>query len=374
MTRHPWGVYVHVPWCRRRCPYCAFYVDTRTEIPWTAYVGRVLREWEVRRLDGRPDTLFLGGGTPSRMPTDELGRLVAGIGAAEVSAEANPEDVTDAWLAGAIAAGVHRLSLGVQTFNPAFARLLFRTATVPEARQTARRVAASGLRSWSVDVLFALPGQTLDALRVDLDAILEVAPPHVSLYGLTFEPGTPFERGRERGVLVPPDEETWRAMYELLVDRLEAAGLARYEVSNFARPGHESTHNRLYWTDRPYVGLGPSAHGYGPDGSRWVNVADVDRYLAEDDPTEVLEHPTPREAAVDLLVSALRSREGVDLVHLGRRTGHAIPDAALRGLEDLVRREGDRLVLTREGYPVADGVTRHLADRLQPHEPAADGA
>lgn len=367
-----WGVYVHIPWCRRRCPYCAFYVEADRDVPWRAFVDRVLAEYAGRRAawGDAPHTLFLGGGTPSRMPPAELERLVAGIApdAVEITAEANPEDVDDEWLGGALAAGLTRISLGLQTFDPRFARLLNRASSVDQAHQTACRVAGSGIDTWSIDVIFGVPGQSVDDFAVDLEALLAVDPPHVALYGLTFEPGTPFERARELGRLEPVDEETWRAMYETVVERLREAGLRRYEVSNFARPGHESVHNRLYWTDRPYLGLGPSAHSYAPDGTRRINVADVARYLAGDDAADVVEHPTSEQAAVDLLVSGLRGREGLDLARLVDRTGHTVDAAAVDPLVErgLLRRAGSRICLGDEGYPVADAVTRHLAEGLRP--------
>lgn len=367
----PWGVYVHVPWCRHHCPYCAFYVETGDDIPWSAFVERVLREDAARRapFGDRPDTVFLGGGTPSRMPPEPLARLIAGLRprpGAEITAEANPEDVDDAWLDGALRAGITRLSLGVQTFHEQHARRLGRAATVRQAADACRRVAASGIASWSLDLIFAVPGQTQADLESDLDRVVESGAPHVSLYGLTFEEGTPFERLRARGSMVPVDDERWRAMYEAIVARLRAAGLERYEVSNFARPGHESAHNRLYWTDRPYLGLGPSAHGYGPDGTRWIDVADVAAWMRLEDPTDHAEIPPPRSRAVDLLVSALRGRDGLDLDHLRARTGHFLSADALAPLlsERLLTHTGSRIALAEAGFPVADAIVRHLADRL----------
>jgi len=374
----PWGVYVHVPWCRHRCPYCAFYVETGTDVQWVAFVDRVLREDSARRpaFGALADTVFLGGGTPSRMPPEPLARLITGLRArpgAEITAEANPEDVDDAWLDGALRAGLTRLSLGVQTFHEAHAKRLGRASTVRQARDTCRRVAASGIASWSVDLIFAVPGQTLDDLHADLDTILELGAPHVSLYGLTFEEGTPFERLRARGNMTPVDDDGWREMYEAIVQRLRAAGLDRYEVSNFARPGHESAHNRLYWNDRPYLGLGPSAHGYAPDGTRWIDVADVAAWMAQDDPTASSEMPSPRARAVDLLLSALRGRDGLDLEYLRRRTGHILSASALAPLssEGLVVRSGTRIALAEAGFPVSDAIVRHLVDRLAV-EPKAD--
>lgn len=372
------GLYVHIPWCRRRCPYCAFYVEVDRQTPWPAFVDAVLREHALRSPEFATETtgveatsVFLGGGTPSRLPPASLSRLLAGLprlAGAEVTAEANPEDVTPEWLDAAVSAGVNRLSVGVQTFDPRFAHLLNRACSVADAQETVRRIAAAGLHSWSIDVIFGLPGQSLADLDADLDRLLATEPPHVSLYGLTIEPGTPFERAHDRGKLDPADEDLWRAMYDRLVERLRAAGLERYEVSNFARPGHRSVHNRLYWTDQPYLGLGPSAHGYAPDGRRWRNIPDVAAYLVQPDPTIEEERPVGRDRALDLLVSALRHVDGVDRGHLARTTGHLPDDRVVDGLvrEGLLVRDGDRIALTDAGFPVADGLAVRLADALVP--------
>jgi oxygen-independent coproporphyrinogen III oxidase len=367
------GVYVHVPWCRARCPYCAFAVEPGAAPPdWPPYVAAVLREHVRRRpaFSGRACTLYLGGGTPSRLPVEAVAALVAGLGAAspcwdEVTVEANPEDLHEAWLAGVMAAGVTRISLGVQSTVPEVARRLGRGHTQRRAAEAMALVAGCGVRSWSADLMFAVPGQTLAALDRDLDAILDAGAPHVSLYGLTFEPGTRFDaaRARGRGGVSPVDDDLWRTMYDRLVERLEAAGVRRYEVSNFARPGHRSLHNAGYWADRPYIGLGPSAHGYAPDGARWVNVPELARYLALDDPTESTERPGPEARATDRLVSGLRAVEGVDLAGLGVCVDERVVDGLVRG--GVVRRAGSRIALTEAGFPVSDAVVRRLVDALR---------
>ncbi|MEQ1502586.1 MAG: radical SAM family heme chaperone HemW [Myxococcota bacterium] len=362
----PHGVYVHVPWCRARCPYCAFAVVPGEAPPdWPPFVARVLAEYDQRRFPGRPTTAYLGGGTPSRLPPEAIAALVAAIDASgEVTAEVNPEDLTDDWLAGAVAAGVNRVSLGVQSLTDPIARRLGRGHTSKLAEAAIDRVARSPLRTWSLDLMFAVPGQTLRDLDDDLDRVIAAGAPHVSVYGLTFEPGTRFESARARGKLVPLDDDGWRAMYDRLVERLAAAGIHRYEVSNFARDGHRSAHNRLYWTDRPYVGLGPSAHGYAPDGQRWVNVAELDPYLVLDDPTASRETPSPAARATDRLVSGLRSIDGIDLDRLGVPIDPRVIEVLVRN--GLVTRTGDHLALTDAGFPVCDGIVARLVDALEP--------
>lgn len=377
----PWGLYVHVPWCRIRCPYCAFYVVTdpsgnkgtgRGPTPaFGRYVDAVLAEHALRRPEfpGPAATVFLGGGTPSRLPGPELRRLLDGLARApdaEVSAEMNPEDVAVA-LEPALEAGVNRVSLGIQTLDPATAKKLGRAHSQEDAAGALAAVSRSGVRSWSADLMFALPGQTIGALDADIDALLAHDPPHVAVYGLTLEPGTPFARANTAGRLPVPDDDAWRRMYDRLVERLGRAGLQRYEVSNFARPGHESAHNLGYWQERPYMGLGPSAHGLWPDGGRYVNRSDLGAYLTGADPTQEREPPDAERIASDALISALRCRDGIDLARLAARTGYVPAEPAIARLvtAGLLERHGDRIALRGEGWPLADAVVGRLVDALR---------
>ncbi|MFT4623778.1 MAG: oxygen-independent coproporphyrinogen-3 oxidase [Myxococcota bacterium] len=369
-----WGCYVHVPWCRSICPYCSFYVVRDTGAArHTEYVEAVLREHSRRvggAFAGPASTLFFGGGTPSRLPVESLATLIDNIPVspgAEISAEANPEDVSDDWLEGALGAGINRISLGVQTFRVSQSKRLGRAHTRAQASSAAQRLQKAALRSWSMDLIFAVPGQSVADLDDDLDHLLALEPPHVALYGLTLEPGTPLGRAAERGRLTPVDSETWRRMYDRIVSRLEVAGLRRYEVSNFAAPGHESSHNQGYWLDRPYMGLGPSAHGYRPDGVRYRNPADLALWL-QDPGSADEETPEPGQRAIDILIACLRGQAGVDLHRLRQRTGMELREPVLRALEaaSLLTREGLFLRLTPDGFPLADGITARLVDALVP--------
>lgn len=370
------GVYVHIPWCRARCPYCAFYVVPLRGTPeWQPFVARVLEEYEQRRdtFSGQPETLFFGGGTPSRLPPEAIAALVWGISpaaGAEISIEVNPEDIDERWLDGVISAGIDRISLGVQSLRGETAGRLGRAHTSRRSKAAIAEVVRSGVRSWSADLVFAVPGQREDDLWEDLSRLLELDPPHVSLYGLTIEPGTRFERAASRGVLPGFDEDDYGLMYEGLVERLEAAGYQRYEVSNFAKPGHQCRHNRLYWTDAPYMGLGPSAHGYAPSGERWVNASSLADYLRSEDPTERSERPDPEQAAADLYISAMRTSDGLDLAYLLRRTSLQPDPGLLDRLEagGLIEREGTRIRLARRGFLVSDAVISRLVDASRPRK------
>jgi oxygen-independent coproporphyrinogen-3 oxidase len=233
-------------------------------------------------------------------------------------------------------------------------------------------ISASGLRSWSVDLMFGLADQNLAELNTDLNNILAFKPPHLSLYGLTIEPDTPYERAYQRGKCQIATEDTWREMYDHLVDESSRHGLERYEVSNFARPGHQSQHNRSYWRNQPYMGIGPGAHGYQHNGDRWYNQSGLEAYLATADPTEQLESPSSMQRATDWLLTAMRSVEGIDLHLLNRETGLQ-PKADILwqlGGAGLIHQDGAKIALTQAGFPIADSVTIQLIQAIEPKQTA----
>jgi oxygen-independent coproporphyrinogen-3 oxidase len=299
------------------------------------------------------------------MPIELLTRLLDALPrptSGETTVEANPEDVDALWVAGARRAGATRLSLGVQSFQRSTASRLGRARSQAHAEDACRR-AADHFSTWSVDLIFGVAGQDAGSLDADLDAVERLGAPHLSAYGLTIEPGTKF--GSARRARPNVDDETWRALYDRVVARARASGLRRYEVSNFARRGHESRHNTVYWSGRPYAGLGPGAAGLRPDGSRTANVADVSAWLSGA-PT-LVERPEPRAEALDRMWPALRRPRGVDLVELQRRTGHRprprVVDELVRA--GLLRRRRGRVAATDEGMALADGLARRLADALE---------
>lgn len=365
----PYGIYVHAPWCRVRCPYCAFNVYPDREADWARWADGVLREWTLRALPGPADTLYFGGGTPSLAPPALLGSLIAALplaAGAEVTVEVNPGTVTETDLRALIDQGVNRLSLGIQTFSSRHARLLNRGHTVADAASLLKGVRRLPLRSWSVDLIFALPGQTLDELDQDLNTLVGGAPPHVSLYGLTVEPGTPLERAVAAGQITPLDDERWRRLYDRIRTRLHDEGYERYEVSNYARPGHRSEHNEATWRGGFYVGLGPGAHGYLPSGVRTENHGPVATWLADLTGTET--RPDAREAATDHVLTLLRHTDGLCLKTLALRTGHMVSPTVLQPLisAGLLERTAGVIRVTDCGVPVADGLVRRVVGGLHP--------
>jgi putative oxygen-independent coproporphyrinogen III oxidase len=365
------GIYVHCPYCRAKCPYCDFNVAIHREDrlgPFvTALRAEVGRYAELPWAGRVPAvSLFLGGGTPSLLPPDAVAAVVGdarrGLGLvadAEITLEANPDGLDVGRLGDFRAAGVTRLSLGVQSLDPGVLRRLGRTHTADAARAAYRAARAVGVANVSVDLLYACPGQDLGAWTRTLDEVLAWGPEHVSAYALTLEPRTPFGRRPPADL---PDEDLQVAQFETLLERTARAGLERYEISNFARPGFPARHNLLYWRREDYVGLGPGAHG-GLGAVRYANERSEPRWrtalLAGGWPIEWWERLTPRQVAGERIVLGLRLAEGVPSAWV---EGHLADPRALdryvaAGI--LAPRDG-RLILTDRGVLVSDTVLAEL--------------
>ena len=320
----PRHLYVHVPFCARRCSYCDFAIAVRRTTPVDEYLRALESELALRfPRDGawELDTLYLGGGTPSRLGPDGIAKLIESVtrfatlaASAEVTIEANPDDVTAVSAAAWRAAGVNRISLGVQSFDPAVLEWMHRVHDADSAIDAVRIARDAGLADLSVDLIFALPSSLARDWSRDLDLALALEPRHLSLYGLTIEHRTPVGRWRDRGELEEAPEERYESEYLEAHDRLTAAGLDHYEVSNFGRPGAHARHNSAYWSGVAYAGIGPAAHEYDGVARRW-NVGPyaewVRRVAAGQDPI----------GGSELLGTAERSAEEV---YLGLRTSHGL--------------------------------------------------
>ena len=368
---NPFGIYVHTPWCRTRCPYCAFNVFMDNTADYKRWTEQVKRAWanEAPHFPGRAHSLYFGGGTPSLAPASAIEALIADLpleSGSEIPLETNPGTITPDGLRAMADAGVNRLSIGVQTFDPVHARRLGRGHTVKQTRALLNTVSALGFRSWSMDLMFGLPDQTEDQLTTDLDRLLDVKPPHVSLYGLTVEPGTPFERAHAEGTLSTPSSDLWRRMYDRIVNTLEGHGWERYEVSNFARTGHRAVHNEAVWRGGYYAGLGPGAHGFRPGGERTIGPRDLDQWL--DAPESTVDTPSPHDSAIDRILSTLRHTDGLDLAALRTDSGFDISSHVLDSLLETgsVTLTDQHLQLAHHAFPLADGVVRRLIEGLQP--------
>ena len=351
-------LYIHVPFCAKVCPYCAFYVHQGGIEARRAYVAALLREiaWARAAFDLEPETIYLGGGTPSLLAPEMVAEIFAALPPAsrEVTMEVNPATVTEEKARAWKAAGIGRISLGAQSFDAGYLKLLGRDHTPEQVAETAALLRAHGFANLSVDLMYALPGQPPAVWTETLRRALALKPDHVSSYGLTYEEDTPFFERLQKGEWAV-DEAREIAMFDETFATLAEAGLPFYEVSNFARPGFESAHNRGYWAGADYLGLGPGA--YSTVGAeRWFNLKDTasygERLAAGRTVIAERESLTPETKRRERVLLGLRTREGVAR---GLLDGH---DRALETAveEGLAAWTGDRLVLTPRGRRVADGV------------------
>lgn len=368
----PRAAYVHVPFCSHRCGYCNFTVIAGRDDLIDTYLECLAIELSSLESPRQVDTLFLGGGTPTHLAPPQLERLLALVTqwfilspGGEFSAEANPLDVTPARVAVLRQFGVDRISLGVQSFRPEFLRTLERDHQPDDIRR-AVELAQSALRSVSLDLIFAVPGQSLEDWEADLAAALALRPQHLSTYGLTIEKGTAFWNRRSHGDLAESDEELQRAMYETGIERLAAAGFEHYEISNFAAAGHRCRHNEVYWAAHEYYAAGPGASRYVA-GRRETNHRSTTTYckriLAGQSPVNLDESEalSPADRAREAAVLGLRRLAGIHRATFRAQTGFDLD--ALLG-RDLVRHiargnlidAGDRLRLSRAGLLISDAI------------------
>lgn len=351
------GIYVHLPFCRVHCTYCAFAISTDLgrEEP---YVDALLREID-RASEGRPpvQTLYYGGGTPSRMSIENLGRITAEIRSAfdlapdaEFSMESNPEDVTDESLAAWTDLGVNRLSIGVQSFADVELSPLGRIHGRDRAQEAVARAVASGIRT-NLDLILGLPGQTRQSFLATIDAALALGVGHISLYMLDLEQGSPLAVQVERGRAALPDDGLVADLYVEAIERFEAGGLRQYEISNFARAGEECLHNLRYWRRLPYVGLGLGAHSFVA-GRRYANTRDIRQYIERSpeagDFSELLGAGDDRR---ETLFLGLRQTGGLDYERVAQLCGQEGIEWMDRGLRDgWLRRAGERVAFTPAGF------------------------
>lgn len=368
----PLGLYIHIPFCRAKCAYCDFYSLARSEERMDDYVAALcasLREAAPHATAHTVDTVYFGGGTPSLLGADRLSALLDAVRGgfavtpdAEITFEANPESARDiSALRTLRAAGFNRISLGMQSADDALLRAVGRIHT---SRDTAEAVAAArtaGFDSLSLDLIYGLPGQTQDIWRKTLDAAVAFAPEHLSCYALKIEPGTPLDR--QRASLDLPDDDAQADLYLYAVDFLAAHGLEQYEISNFARPGHESRHNLKYWTLGEYLGFGPGAHSdFG--GRRFAVARDLDAFLAGKAAWSEDAAISPRERMAERVMLGLRTVRGISTADFSLPFDDAeatLHECAAHGLAE---RSGDRWRLTPQGFLVSNAVILRVQEAL----------
>lgn len=318
------GVYIHVPFCQSRCIYCDFYSTTYGEEWMARYVSALEHEMEVRcrHCGKRPiDTLYLGGGTPSQLPIPLLRLVFQAVDThfrlaadAEVTIEANPDDITTSWLSALQDTPVNRISMGIQTFDDALLQFLHRRHDSAQALRAVSLCLDMGYENLSIDLIYGLPGQTMRLWQHDLDLALRLGVTHLSAYALSFEPGTELSRQLEKGLVAEADEELSAQMYHTLRNRACQAGYEHYEISNFCLPGFRSRHNSSYWHRVAYEGYGPGAHSYDGHRTRRWNDGNLRAYIsAKGDVPHGGEVLTDDELYDEFIMTGLRTSDGLDL-------------------------------------------------------------
>lgn len=359
-----------MPFCRRKCPYCDFFKKVPGLLQSAAYFRVLQAELDLAVKVNRSspnclETVYFGGGTPSLHPPEEIARLLRKIEQlwpispeAEITLEANPGDVTPENAMAWRKVGISRLSIGAQSFSPRKLGLLYRDHQTADNQRAVANAHSAGFENVSLDLIFGLPGETLEEWKTDIHAAIALVPRHVSLYNLEYHEATPFHRWRQSGRITPLSEDLEAEMYRLAHEVLTSHGYEHYEISNFARPGFRSRHNWACWQGKPYLGLGPSAHSFDGQALRWNNVADLDRYTAAiecgDLPIENETTLSPREKAEEWIALNLRTSDGVqhsEAVHvLGEDATNRLWQRAERLPESLRIITPDRLTLTPDGW------------------------
>ncbi|MDR1980205.1 MAG: radical SAM family heme chaperone HemW [Tannerellaceae bacterium] len=366
------GLYIHVPFCVRRCSYCDFFSGTELKYK-EMYLSSLARELVLRKdyLRGEPlETVYFGGGTPSLLQAHDFGKLFDVVyrcfpvsGNAEITLEANPDDMTPHYVASLRSLPFNRISMGVQSFNDADLRLLNRRHDGRQAIQAVERCKENGYTNISIDLMYGLPGQTVQAWDTTLAQALQLDLPHLSAYHLTYEEHTRLYAWRETGKVNAIGEELSLHLFSAMVERLTGAGYIHYEISNFAKPGCLSRHNSSYWTGKAYLGAGPSAHSYDIDSRQW-NVSSLALYIKgmEDNApaveVEVLENHTRYN---DYVITRLRTMWGMELSYVMQTFGqelyaYCLKQAAPHIRQGLLVLEGGGLSFSKEGILLSDGI------------------
>ena len=379
------ALYVHIPYCLAKCPYCDFNSYAARVWPEDAYADALLSELAHATREGifprgTATSIFFGGGTPSLFAPRTIARLLDGAareltiaGDVEITLEANPGTVDEERLAGFVAAGVNRLSFGIQSFHPELLLALGRRHSVEDSFRALRAARDAGVKNLSLDLIYAVPGESLEACAADVARAIEIAPEHVSAYNLTYEKGTALFRELQEGRVDPAPEELEVAMFHLVRERLANAGYAQYEISNYAQPGREARHNQAYWRGTPYLGLGAGAHSFVPRdasadgtsyGTRWDTLRDPNRYMEAIRAAGVAvasrEELTRAQAMGEACWLGLRERRGIDVGQFAARFAtplrEAFPHVDQLLADGLVEWHEQHLRLTTQGLLVADSV------------------
>lgn len=372
------GIYIHIPFCKTKCPYCDFYSVT-TLHPLEDYLRALSTEISLRsyELAGQPvETVYFGGGTPSLLSGRAIGDILRLLRCsfditegAEITLECNPGDLTTMDLDEVITRGVSRFSIGAQTFDPSLLRFLQRRHTGEETRELVRELHRRGIRNISLDLIYGIPGSSDETLRADLDALITLEPTHISAYHLIYEEGTPLHYRLQRGRIRALDEEESLRQSHYVAEQLRSAEYEHYEISAFALPGYRSRHNSSYWHGIPYIGLGPGAHSYIHPWRSYnpSNVTLYNRQLLRPTPflCRTYERITPEMALEEYVLTRLRTCEGLLLSEMEHLFSPGVREKVLQRAQpylasgDLLH-EGDRLHLSLHGIDISDAIILDL--------------
>ncbi len=374
------GLYIHIPFCKQACSYCDFYFVTRQNEKQN-FVDQLISEIRSKKDSEfnkeKIKTIYFGGGTPSLLSPLQIENImqeieqVFDLDLKEVTLEMNPDDVTSDYLRGLKEAGITRSSMGVQSFDENLLRFMNRAHSREEALACLDILSNSGMDSFTVDLIYGNPGQTPEMLEKDIDTLLGFDPPHVSAYSLTIEPRTRLGKQLELGRILEPEDDKVAVHFDLVVDKLGAAGIKQYEVSNYARTGHEAVHNSAYWSHENYLGFGPGAHSFwwNEDKSsarRWSNEPDLKKYLSgSGNQFFEEEHLTLSDLAEERIMLGLRTVVGIDIEALKSEYGHDFGEKHRKYIsekesEGKLKRENSRVYLTREGLKISDAIVLDL--------------
>lgn len=365
------GIYIHVPFCKTRCIYCDFY--TRTDMsPKYNYVLAICKEIELRKsyiADGIVDTIYFGGGTPSQLSVEDFNKIFETIyntfevsSDAEITMEANPDDLDISYLDSLQALPFNRLSMGVQSFNDDELKFLKRRHSSKRALDVVNTCKSLGYNNISIDLMYGLPNQTMDIWQRNLDKAISLDIQHISSYHLIYEQGTRLYRLFKMGDVKAVDEELSVEMFSLMIDKLGLAGFEHYEISNFARNGLYSRHNSSYWLGKKYLGLGPAAHSFDGENRAW-NIPSISKYI-----TAIGEHRLPLEIENldrntrynDFILTGMRTMWGVDLIVLERLFGTKLKDYCMKNVQRYIDEgfvyKDNVLKLSRNGIFISDGI------------------
>jgi len=370
------GLYIHVPFCIKRCLYCDFFSNTDMQVK-EPYISALIKEMELRKeyIGEDPiETVYFGGGTPSQLSPEDFGQIFEAIRThftiadqAEITLEANPDDIRPEYLEKLRELPFNRISMGIQSFNDNDLNFLNRRHQAVQAIQAVAWCKEYGYNNLSIDLIYGLPGQTLREWEHNIHEVIRLDIPHISAYHLTYEEDTQLYKLKDQGKIVPVEEEVSLEFFSLLIDQLTKAGFHHYEISNFAKPGYISRHNSSYWTGEKYIGLGPSAHSYNQENRCW-NVSSLPAYIQgvnRGTPEIEYEILDPYTRYNDYIITGLRTYSGIQTEKLETLFGKQLKEYCMQQAIPYINRklllhENQMLRLSREGIFISDAIMSDL--------------